>query len=774
MDHNRESAQQPEPRARLTARVPNGGHDRHHDNWRDGFDRGGPLGTATILGLQRSAGNDAVVELLSRTNGAGPRADIARTPIATRSRPYGVVQRVVTASSFLGPATKEELGERANVTEAPVPAVGLRVDAVRIPGGIRPPTSIKGSQGRHTVAWAARVREWAKAFCGPLPDVVGEVGRRAVDDYRYSPTAAYESVVDKARGLCAATDRPESEWVQQISELIAEYIGAYQTSEFAVFKSTNPKGKGEADHIAKLQSWSNAVDLGERLDVSADVVVGHARGLLDVHGSMDRKRCRKVVADWLRMLNVVFPGLFKSSGPLTMPDERLVESIAQHGTKGIALVEAALAGHHGMDLEDDELGSDDTAGDAVMAEDAEAEPIVAETEALAEEEEEEEAEEKEAEEEAVAGRTVDQAFGTKSYVVSVSLVPATPAPRSGTGPIAPTFAASQLRVRRLDIANERAVTRCFPSQGNHVMPWSLERVAYSREFVGKSLAAAFESLHARLVTHHGVPKDLPATATVGAWTTRLDRLVEEVITTEQASEGATFPGEADSAGKSNPTGHGEAAALYSLAGAEQKLKSGQTEGLPSQTEAKRWFRALVDLPQLDVTRERMGYGKARELEKVRTEWKRKLAVSLPKVCSEYDKAMDAAFSAADEPLDYFLVVNEARRLDAKIKTLTAVGPPRQSRRLMSRPPPRRRIGRDDEEEEEEGTEARSGPSPLQQALADYQDLMKWDLLNVRGCEIAVKAARKVRARRLEGEAPTLKRTNDDEKGSARKRVKDHK
>jgi hypothetical protein len=770
MDDNRESAQPPKPRSRLTARVPNDSHDRHHDNGRDAFDRGGPLGTATILRLQRSAGNDAVVELLRRTNGARPRADIARTPMATRSRPYGVVQRVVTASSFLGPATKEELGERADVTEAPVPAVGLRVDAVRIPGGIRPPTSIKGSQGRHTVAWAARVREWAKAFCGPLPDVVKEVGRRAVDDYQYSPTAAYKSVVDKASGLCAATDRPESEWVQQISELITEYIGAYQTSEFAVFKSTNPKGKGEADHIAKLQLWSSAVDVGQRLDVSADVVVGHARGLLDVHGSMDRERCRKVVADWLRMLIVVFPGLFKSSGPLTMPGERLVGSIAQHGTKGIALVEAALAGHHGIDLEDDELESDDTAGDAVMAEDAEAEPVVVKTE--------EEAAEEAAEEEAVAGRTVDEAFGTKSYVVSVSLVPATPTPGSGSGPSVPTFAAfaaGQLRVRKLDIANERAVTRCFPSQGNHVMPWSLERVAYSREFVGKSLAAAFESLHARLVTHHGVPKVLPATATVGQWTSRLDRLVEEVITTEQASEGATFPGEADSAGKSNPTGHGEAVALYWLAGAEQKLKSNQAEGLPSQIEAKRWFRALVDLPQLDVTRERMGYGKARELEKVRTEWKRKLAVSLPKVCAAYGKAMDAAFNEADEPLDYFLVVNEARRLDAKIKTLTPAGPPRQSRRLMSRPdaPPRRRIRRDDEEEEEE-TEARSGPSPLQQALADYQELMKWDPLNVRGCETAVRAARKVRARRLKEEAPKPKRTNDDEKGSARKRVKDHK
>jgi hypothetical protein len=100
--------------------------------------------------------------------------------------------------------------------------------------------------------------------------------------------------------------------------------------------------------------------------------------------------------------------------------------------------------------------------------------------------------------------------------------------------------------------------------------------------------------------------------------------------------------------------------LYWLAGAEQKLKSDQTEGLPSQTKAKRWFRALIDLPQLDVIRERMGYGKAQELEKVRTEWKRKLAVSLPKVCAAYGKAMDAAFDEADEPPDYFLVVNETR------------------------------------------------------------------------------------------------------------------
>lgn len=714
-----------------------------------------PSDPAALLRLQRSVGNAAVVELIRRNSAIeypntahpGPRPQIGiaaavRRREATTAEDRGelTLRRVVTASSTLGPATGRESGNPADVVETSVAAASLKVSSVKLPAGIRPPTGIPGSQGRHTVAWAARVQEWARAFSGNLPDVLAEIQRRAVDDASFSETPEYEQVTEEARDLIGEFVLPESEWLTRVSNLIRDYVLAYQKSEFAAFKSTNPKGRGEADRLATLHAWSDWLKEGNTFSGNREEVVGVAKGLVDTHGNMDHRTRYKVIADWLRMLNVVFPDLF-SKGVFTMPSARLVKSIYSAGLDAQHKVEAAMGGLTVEEPADDDVAMDHGPSMAVEEEEEEEEQTEADVEAAEQAKEDDEL--------AEAGRQVDEIFDTSSYVASVSLLPSGAEPADDSGL---KFDPRELRVRRLDIANERALTQFGRTQGNHVMPWSMERVVWSKEFVGKSLYSVLETIASRAAVLQGgtlgpVPTDK---RTVGAWKTILDRSVEGLLTLDQASKAATYGVEADATGKSTPSGHGEAPALAWLDRVERALSvpGAKAQDVAAASEVKTRFSALIDLPQLDSTRLRMGWQSADALAKVKTEWKRKLAVILPKTTEAFSSAADEAFDSAEAPKDYFLVVNERAHLEEKIRQLEAAqgNTQRRSNRRATTATTRK------------STEE----SPLERARLDLNVLLGWwsVITPERMRPFAVRRAKQLRDERRKNESAPVKRDLD--------------
>jgi hypothetical protein len=566
-------------------------------------------------------------------------ASIARGLAAAVRRRSGepVLQRAFLVSSTV--AAKDE---------SEFTAADLTVDAVHLTEKKRPPTAIAGSQGRHTLAWAARTRYWQTAFTGKtylqafaalkklaLSDATVDkaMGSTAADRARQALLSALDGITD-------TTSKAASKWIETLTWALTTYIKTSQTSSATAFPSKRPKGRNESGHLATLQLANDAYRRDKKegdLDVdppaAADIKAA-ARGLVDLHGGLKEIVLWKVFNDWLEMLTVVFPNVIFAAKIIKLPKVASVNALKTEGYPAVAKLYK-------------EMGIDD-----VLEKDAKA---------TATKEKATDEAEAEAEVSAMTGAGgAQQLAEAEPFLVRV--------PTSISAGAEDTYEAKDLNVDRLVVSDERPPTKFGKDQKSHTIPWSLDRIVWIKELSGKPLSDVIAVLHQRASSEKAwsakymkadvkkqrddLLKDLDdamgAEKSIPGWTRWLDARIEDYVRTYEASAFATYATEVTETGASTAASKGEGAGLRAFRRIEQQLADDATAGTvrtPDEVKARgaevrRYGAMLIDVPKLSHN-----VGPV-DPPKLLKRWLEDLKIVFPKVVAAHPLELDLAFADA--------------------------------------------------------------------------------------------------------------------------------
>ena len=612
-----------------------------------------------------SQGLESEADAMGRRAAGGQQADMGGRSSASRAH-GGVVQGRFTVS--------------ANVTATDEPTYdpkNLKVDKIHLPDQARPPTSLdKGRQGRHTIAWAAKIRLWQAQFAGALPAVLGKLEEHLKGDATVDKNGESATLRDEVQALVThlGTGTPKvSEASHQLGQAISTYVRAYQKSSFAAFASVRPKGRSEATHLSNLGEWQerlkkNAHDgLGgsslltvgsqpsqakgkkksktEESALTRESAMAAAWGLVDLGGHLKADVLHKLFSDWLELISTLYPQLFQE-GLLTRPAASEIATIKTQGAgqitklhdrmmgKGEALEEPELemvldeGGAHGMEEEplvmhveeepavlelDEELGMEEEPAVLELDEELEmGEELDPET-LEAQEDEAVEAEQN------AEGEAVEEAFSLPPFPVDVRMS------LDGLMEEEKAYVAKDVKVESMAVANERLQTQFGRKQNSHTIPFSLDRLAWAKDFSGKSVEGVLNAVVERIEFEQSwgtegpsnptvsdrqklledVRAALPKSQGISVWINELHDFIERYVTVSQKSTFATFGAEMGPRDDSDTArGHGEAAVLKTFRGWDAALESGDKSKVEAPLVVVK-AQALVDVPQLDMNRKAM-------------------------------------------------------------------------------------------------------------------------------------------------------------------------
>lgn len=575
---------------------------------------------------------------------------------AVRRRSGGpVLQRAFLVSSTV--STKDESEYKA---------ADLTVDAVHLTEKKRPPTAIAGSQGRHTLAWAARTRYWQTAFTGKtylkaFADLKKLVLADATVDKAMGSTAAdreRQALLSALDGITDTTSKAASKWIETLTWAITTYIKTSQKSSATAFPSKRPKGRNESGHLATLQLANEAYretkgtdDVDIEPPTAADIKAA-ARGLVDLHGGLKEMVLWKVFNDWLEVLTVVFPNVIFVAKIIKLPK---VASVNALKTEGYPAVQKLYEEMGIADVPEKDVRVTATK-ETTKAEDPEAEAEVS----------------------AMTGAGgAQQLAQAEPFLVRV--------PTSISAGADDVYEAKDMHVDRLVVSDERPPTKFGKDQKSHTIPWSLDRIVWIKELSGKPLSDVIAVLHQRASSEKAwsaaymkaevkkqrddLIKELDdamgAEKTIPGWTRWLDARIEEYVRTYEASAFATYATEVTESGASTAASKGEGAGLRAFHRIEQQLADDATAGTartPDEVKARgaevrRYGAMLIDVPKLS-----RNVGPV-DPPKLLKRWLEDLKVVFPKIVATHPVDLDLAFADAG-------VVTEFHREQERIVSST--------------------------------------------------------------------------------------------------------
>ncbi len=555
-------------------------------------------------------------------------AQAARAVTGAPARPGAALSR---PTAIAAPVLQGKFTVSSKITsedEDEVRAADLFVDYVQITNKRRPETRLQGSQGRHTLAWEAKTRYWQALLSQVSYErAFARLEALAEDDARVDTTMGSKAADEMREQLLAVlrgaedASLPSSTWIEKLTWAITTYAKTYQLAAATAFPSGNPKGKNEAGHLKTMTEAQASLKAGGTPD--ARTVLAAARGLVDLHANLPPIVLHKVFSDWIKLIKTTWPLVFDRC--LNEPPADYIDRLKTVGYPAVKDIQKRMQGSDDLlDTDDLDVEEQEKAG---TAEEQAASDVLAD-----------------------AGGD-EQLRETEPFLVRV-----------GTALLAGTeqqYPPDQLTVERLIVSDERPDTQFGTAQKSHTIPWSLDRIAWIRQFSGTTLDVVIQRIREHAETDAGWSAEqtqdhvkrrraaminvLQSAPTeewdVPTWTSWLDVMVEAYVETYSASPFATFGTEASVEGDSAARGRGEAAALAKLKGWEADLTAGRAG--PKEDEVVTWAQKLIEVPQLTQNRQKV------DIVKLEERWLKDMAAVFPKLCARYGPAMRAAYAKAE-------------------------------------------------------------------------------------------------------------------------------
>ncbi|MDC0707150.1 DUF4157 domain-containing protein [Stigmatella sp. ncwal1] len=266
------------------------------------------------------------------------RADVANTPLSPRYQLQfpslkTLGELLLAWQSNSGTQSLEFIGPTPLPSTAPGFVVSAQVvahkedryplDAITVQGvllseGDRPNTQYGVRQLSHTVAWTAKIQEWAARFRGPLRQVLGALLKASQEDHGVDTNEESrrlrESIALPLRQYLEATPAPEaplSAWTALVNSSIKGYVEAYQQASFSTHADI-PKGRGEAASKASLSMLEQRLASGGGAGSKPKDVFDQALKLVDAPLDKSANLIGKAYNDWLHMLEVVYPHVMQA------------------------------------------------------------------------------------------------------------------------------------------------------------------------------------------------------------------------------------------------------------------------------------------------------------------------------------------------------------------------------------------------------------------------------------------------------------------------------
>lgn len=455
----------------------------------------------------------------------------------------------------------------------------------------RPPTKF-GNEGQrsHTVAWTLLRASLQNLGGQPLDEFIALLGKLT---QRFTePTDEDAGAAAKAlfRRLGAALDklnditkpRHFASWQRAASELISNFVHAYQLSEAATYANGRAIGHGESRHMATLRDAEAALRAGLAVEISE--VTTAAVGLLDFNRRLEDALLSEILHHWINQLYLAFPRV------MAMHGQGIVEHIIQGDQQRRPEPLTEITGK----------------------------PTTLDVRSERE-----------------LPRTALHAKNQSSFVANVVVVPTasvlrfplkhekinhgTRQPPSQHTVAHGRYTIDQIQIEAVAVANDRPNTRFGARQRSHTVAWSLIR-RHLAGFAGKPARKLATFMKNELNTlKHDIGsrmgnKNITFNASGEAasiaknvmclivdsvghplhqWQIRLSELVETYVTLYQLSRSATYSKE------EQPKGRGEARALQGLQDLEADLAADQVADLNALFAARRteivdWSVALID------------------------------------------------------------------------------------------------------------------------------------------------------------------------------------
>jgi hypothetical protein len=546
-------------------------------------------------------------------------------------------------------------------SEAPsVPAAQMLVTKVQMSEKRRPPTRLEGSQGRHIIAWTAKVQYWQtlfkqKTYAAAFAQLEALAkSDQGVDEQTGKAPGAVTlraELLDRLAELRTTERASESSWISNLQWALTTYVKAYQLSSFSAFESKRPIGKGEAYNIAFLTGVQKTAARERRLEA--------ATGLVDLNAGLAPVVQAKVFQDWLNLVNELAPGLIKESDKDAMdrlaasdkPDASASASEWYHyfqalvktvigGAPEPEVVVAPVAPKKRKGKGKEAPAKKAKKGDIEAEEDIQSsadDPDVMEAESLRELNERE------------------------PFLVTVD--------STVTG--GSTYPAGDLQVKRLSVSDERPPTMFGTRQMSHTIPWSMAKLSWIKRFGGPNsltevMGTLFKLLEdddawptaatvdwvvkGRIQLTKEIKTELTNKQTISAWTSWLNHTIERYVALYQASPFAAYATEPTESGGSTAIGRGEGPALKQFAAWEED---------PPKPDATKLNRAvvetakkLIDVPGLTLNRKAVDVGRLGE------RWLDDLAVLFPSVFEAFELEFEVAFEEAQERTEKQLELDE--------------------------------------------------------------------------------------------------------------------
>jgi hypothetical protein len=358
-----------------------------------------------------------------------------------------------------------------------------------------------------------------------------------------------------------------------------------------------------------------------------------------------------VFGDWLEMIETVYPSLL--NGPhakLIKPASHEVDKLSKEGYSGLGRLKEIMLGTKVSDDKKDKM------------EDIEEEHVLSEEEKTEEED---------------VGET-DQAYSLDAFLVNVSL-------ERSDGPVDnKTFKPSEVAVKHLNVSNERPDTQFGNSQMSHTIPWSMDRLAWSKMFSNITVEELLHKLAVRINEEHdweGAPglfnmsesqgmrgslsNEIAALVnkelTIEDWIDWVNHLIQSYVAQYQKAPFATYGTEVKD-GDGTARSKGEPAGLRNFALWEAELEKApfhDTKKLPKKLDIDKNVNRLLDVPQQNTNRNKV------KVDNLVNRWLEDFKVLYPKVYGNYEK-------------DILSAVKDVAPLNAKVVQFDLTAP-RQTR-----------------------------------------------------------------------------------------------
>lgn len=485
-------------------------------------------------------------------------------------------QSAYHSTSFLGrislvPISHKEGGQLFAASELWVQDVKLSND--------RPPTKF-GADGQrsHTVAWSL-LRAALQRLGGQTLDKFIDILSKMFKDLQVPAShgaAPAKTLFDRVQaGITAIGDptqpRDFSFWQRAGSELLAQYVHAYQLSEAATYADSDAVGHGEPGHMATLRAAEAALKLKPALDEKELAATQKAAvGMLDFKERLGDKIIAEILHHWVNDLTLAFPRLMAAHRA------KIIDALKLTPTKA-----AELAKAYGKDPLDPlaEISGKPVAQEVVLSRGPTATALPPENRSTF-----------------VANVVLSPLVSVPNLLHGVTLTDQDK--KVGQAQVAlGCYRFQDLQIERLDVADDRPNTRFGVLQRSHTVAWTLVR-RHLISFQGKAAAALanfalneltslkddIDSPSENKKIGFDAPKEAkekadnltqiiadPTGFPLHQWQSLLSELVETYVTLYQLSRSATYSKE------ERPKGHGEANAIATLERTENILKAG---GIP--------------------------------------------------------------------------------------------------------------------------------------------------------------------------------------------------